>query len=49
MIYEDTNDNEDKEPKPTANDSPLVEYGSVGTGSYGITYCYKKVSEWFGK
>ena len=49
VINEDTNDNEDKEPKPTANDSPLVEYGSVGTGSYGITYCYKKVSEWFGK
>ena len=37
---------EQKQPEPKVTEE--VEYGSVGTGSYGITYCYRKVSEWFG-
>jgi len=46
---EDKPHKEPEEQKPLVPASPIVEYGSVGSGSYGITYCYKKVSEWFKK
>ena len=42
----DAETTEQKPPEPKLVEE--VEYGSVGTGSYGITYCYRKVSEWFG-
>ena len=42
----DAETTEQKLPEPKLVEE--VEYGSVGTGSYGITYCYRKVSEWFG-